>query len=82
MRDSTEPGPAITALKEPNEGDHVLFSFLTTDANELVRPVHAKAMSVVLTSRAACEEWLNAPLEEIEAISPRAATTCVGPARR
>jgi len=58
--------------KEPNEGDHVLFGFLTTDANDLVRPVHAKAMPVVLTDQAACEEWLNAPPEEIEAIQARA----------
>jgi putative SOS response-associated peptidase YedK len=57
--------------KEPNEGDHLLFSFLTTDANDLVRPVHAKAMPVVLTDQAACEEWLNAPPEEIEAIQAR-----------
>jgi putative SOS response-associated peptidase YedK len=57
--------------KEPDEGDHVMFGFLTTDANERVRPVHAKAMPVVLTDLAACEEWLNAPPEEIEAIQAR-----------
>lgn len=57
--------------KEPNEGDHVLFGFSTTDANDLVRPVHAKAMPVVLADRAACEVWLNAPPDEIEAIQAR-----------
>lgn len=61
--------------KEPNEGDHVLFSFLTTDANDLVRPVHAKAMPVVLRDEAACDEWLNAPPEEIGAIQARVLAT-------
>jgi putative SOS response-associated peptidase YedK len=58
--------------KEPNGGAHQLFSFLTTDANDLVRPVHAKAMPVVLRSQAEREEWLNAPAARIEAIQARA----------
>jgi putative SOS response-associated peptidase YedK len=33
--------------------------------------VHAKAMPVVLADQAACEEWLNAPPDEIEAIQAR-----------
>lgn len=28
--------------KEPNVGEHHLFSFLTTEANDLVRPIHRK----------------------------------------
>lgn len=58
--------------KEPNEGTHKLFSFLTTGANDLVRPVHAKAMPVVLTSIFECKQWLNAPPEQIETIQARA----------
>lgn len=57
--------------KEPNEGNHKLFSFLTTEANERVRPVHAKAMPVVLTNEFACREWLNAPANRIEEIQSR-----------
>ncbi len=57
--------------KEPNIGTHKLFSFLTTEANDLVRPVHAKAMPVILTNHFACKEWLNAPSEQIEAIQAR-----------
>jgi putative SOS response-associated peptidase YedK len=57
--------------KEPNEGTHTLFSFLTTDANELVRPVHAKAMPVVLRSQAEQEEWLSAPASEVAQIQSR-----------
>ena len=71
FRRPLQNGLAITAQEEPNEGDHVLFSFLTTEANELVRPVHAKAMPVVLTDQAAREEWLNAPPDDIEAIQAR-----------
>lgn len=57
--------------KEPNEGNHKLFSFLTTDANDLVRPVHAKAMPVVLTNQFACKEWLNTEPDQIESIQSR-----------
>lgn len=57
--------------KEPNVGTHKLFSFLTTDANGLVRPVHAKAMPVVLTNVFECKQWLNAPADQIEAIQAR-----------
>lgn len=57
--------------KEPNVGTHLLFSFLTTEANDLVRPVHAKAMPVVLCSEAERKEWLSAPSSEVEAIQSR-----------
>ena len=57
--------------KEPNVGTHRLFSFLTTDANDLVRPVHAKAMPVVLTNVFECKQWLNAPPDQIEATQAR-----------
>ena len=61
--------------KEPNEGLHKLFSFLTTDANDLVRPVHAKAMPVILTNVFECKQWLNAPSEQIETIQARVLST-------
>ena len=43
----------------PEDGEHLLFSFLTTEPNEVVRPVHSKAMPVILTG-AACDVWLEA----------------------
>jgi putative SOS response-associated peptidase YedK len=61
--------------KEPNVGDHVLFSFLTTEANDRVRPVHAKAMPVILRGDGECEEWLSAPADQIEAIQARVLPT-------
>jgi putative SOS response-associated peptidase YedK len=34
----------------PVEGDHTLFGFLTTEANDVVAAVHPKAMPVILTT--------------------------------
>jgi putative SOS response-associated peptidase YedK len=47
---------------------HDVFAFLTTEANDIVRPVHAKAMPVVLTSREEIEAWLaGADAEMVQA---------------
>jgi putative SOS response-associated peptidase YedK len=48
----------------PEEGEHLLFSFLTTDPNEIVRPVHSKAMPVILTG-SACDVWLEGNAAEV-----------------
>jgi putative SOS response-associated peptidase YedK len=48
---------------QPVEGEHRLFAFLTCEANELVRPVHAKAMPVILTTPEACDAWLTGSVE-------------------
>jgi len=50
--------------KEPVEGEHLLFSFLTTDANAIVKPVHSKAMPVILMTKEEREIWLTAPVDE------------------
>jgi putative SOS response-associated peptidase YedK len=42
----------------PEEGEHKLFSFLTTEPNEVVRPVHGKAMPVMLTAQT-WDLWLE-----------------------
>lgn len=57
--------------KEPNLGEHKLFSFLTTAPNDLVRPIHAKAMPVVLRTAEERQEWLHAPAAEVIAIQAR-----------
>lgn len=57
--------------KEPNVGEHQLFSFLTTEANDLVRPVHAKAMPVVLATPEALEEWLTVSAALVAEIQSR-----------
>jgi putative SOS response-associated peptidase YedK len=44
-------------------GDHELFSFLTTEPNAVVTPVHPKAMPVLLLTEADRETWLMGPPE-------------------
>jgi putative SOS response-associated peptidase YedK len=46
---------------KPDEGLHNLFAFLTTAPNEIVKPIHAKAMPVVLTTPEEFDVWLRAP---------------------
>jgi putative SOS response-associated peptidase YedK len=49
---------------EPVEGEHLLYSFLTSEPNGIVGPIHPKAMPVVLTTPEEYEIWLSAPAEE------------------
>jgi putative SOS response-associated peptidase YedK len=48
-----------TGLRKGESGEHMLFAFLTTEANESVRPVHGRAMPVILTE-ADWDTWLTA----------------------
>jgi putative SOS response-associated peptidase YedK len=45
-----------------------LFAFLTTEPNDIVAPVHPKAMPVILTEPAEVETWLTAQWEEAKAL--------------
>jgi putative SOS response-associated peptidase YedK len=51
-----------TGLRGKEDGQHLLFSILTTDANAMMQPVHPSAMPVILTGDDA-ETWLSAPRE-------------------
>jgi putative SOS response-associated peptidase YedK len=64
-----------TGTRKGETGEHRLFAFLTTDANEIVRPIHAKAMPVILTG-AECDAWLEGDVEEALALQrPASAET-------
>jgi putative SOS response-associated peptidase YedK len=54
--------------KEPVTGEHLLYALLTIDANDDVRPVHAKAMPVILTTDEEWERWLTASPEDALAL--------------
>jgi len=53
-----------TGERKGTVGEHRLYAFLTTDANDLVRPVHAKAMPVMLCDEEAWDGWLTGSVEE------------------
>jgi putative SOS response-associated peptidase YedK len=44
--------------------EHWFYVFLTTESNDLVRPIHAKAMPVILGDPEAWEVWLTGSVEE------------------
>lgn len=52
------------------ERDWSLYAFLTTEANDLVRPVHEKAMPVILTAPDECREWLSGGVESLRLQRP------------
>ncbi|CAM5761823.1 hypothetical protein LMIY3S_00267 [Labrys miyagiensis] len=55
-----------TSVRKAKEGEVTadIFGFLTTDANAVVRPHHAKAMPAILTEPEQFEVWLKAPWSE------------------
>jgi putative SOS response-associated peptidase YedK len=50
----------------PADGDHLLYSFLTTSPNGVVAPVHPKAMP--LLDEVARETWLAGSIDEALAL--------------
>ena len=62
------PWTGVRGTKAENpdrvEEQHRLFSFLTTEANGVVGPVHPKAMPVLLTKPEEWAAWLEAPTAE------------------
>jgi putative SOS response-associated peptidase YedK len=55
-----------TSVRKVKEGmtTNDLFGFLTTEPNDVVAPIHAKAMPVILTTPTEIETWMTAPAEE------------------
>jgi putative SOS response-associated peptidase YedK len=48
--------------KNPIEGEHKVFAFITTEPNEIVGAIHSKAMPVIL-QRGQWRDWLTAPVD-------------------
>ena len=42
---------------------HLLFSHISTEANDVARVVHAKAMPVILVDETAWDAWLEGDIE-------------------
>lgn len=56
------------SMKNPRVGEHELFAFLTCEANALVKPIHPKAMPVILTEPGEIELWLTAAWKDAKAL--------------
>jgi putative SOS response-associated peptidase YedK len=57
------PWYSVRKKKEgPVQAD--IFAFLSTDANEVVKPIHPKAMPVILRTPEELDIWMNAPAAE------------------
>jgi putative SOS response-associated peptidase YedK len=50
-----------TGERRKEVGEHLLYAFLTCEANDVVRPSHSKAMPMMLTSEEEWNTWLTAP---------------------
>lgn len=57
-----------TGVRAKEDATHLLFGILTTEANDLVRPIHAKAMPVMLTADQ-IDTWLEAPTDAAVALA-------------
>jgi len=57
-----------TGDRKGESGEHQLFAFLTTESNDTVRPIHAKAMPVLLTTSEECDIWLTGSVEDALAL--------------
>lgn len=53
-------------IRKAKEGqiDVEVFGFLTTDANNVVKPIHPKAMPVILRTPEEIDLWLNGPTRD------------------
>lgn len=59
-----------TSVRKIKEGRVTVdvFGFLTTDANDIVKPIHPMAMPVILTTEEERDIWIRAPWSEASAL--------------
>jgi putative SOS response-associated peptidase YedK len=57
-----------TGERKGETGEHSLFAFLTTQSNDIVRPIHAKAMPVLLRTEQEFDTWLDGSVNDAIAL--------------
>ena len=56
------------SMKTPRPGEHHLFAFLTCEPNTVVKPIHPKAMPVILTIEDEIEMWMTTDWEKAQVL--------------